>query len=62
VTKVTIETLTAIELTVWGAVAMTPLVIGLWKVFHEWRASRIVPVRMFAAKLRESDDYLPDAA
>ena len=58
----TIETLTAIELTVWAAVAMTPLAIGLWKAFHEWRASRTVPVRMFAARLRESDGYVPNAA
>ena len=58
----TIETVTAIELSVWATVAIVPLAIGLWKAFLEWRASRVVPVRMFAARSRVSDGYLPDAA
>ena len=58
----TIETVTAIELTFWATVAITPLAIGLWKGFQEWRASRVVPVRMFAARSRVSDGYLSGAA
>lgn len=58
----TIETLTTLELAVWGAVAMTPLAIGLCKAFAEWRGSGALPVRMYAATLGDPDDYLPDAA
>jgi hypothetical protein len=51
-TKMTIETLTLIERTLWGSAAAYPLALGLWRAFGEWRAASGIHPRMFAATLK----------